>query len=237
MPVNMMTDKVYRIDYDAWGREINEIRIFNNPAIQKIYTDKWMQILKELDKQVCKDYYDLNIRTAMLKEKAEAPENFQLPIYYETNNMYIQFRVSRILQLMKASGFSINDAINIDIKEFTDMHTDIKWTQTVDKVKIKTQPIIMAPLALDKYYKWIVIDGNHRITDAVAKGIKEIKAFCLDANSLVQENMFCTSFDKYLYIFQNESVALATLIQKEGYSEEEAFKLTYFYSGEVQWYS
>ena len=172
----------------------------------------------------------------MLKEKMEAPENFQIPVNYETNTMFIHFRVSRIIQMIEQSGASLDNAINIDIKEFTDKNMRINWTPTTDIVKIKKQPIIIAPLTVDKFYQWLVIDGNHRITHAIAEREKSVKAFSLDPNALVEGNLFSTGFDKFLYIFQNEMIALASYIHRDGYSDEEAIKLAYFCSGKVQCY-
>lgn len=68
------------------------------------------------------------------------------------------------------------------------------------------------------------------------KGKKSVKAFSLDPNALVEGNLFSTGFDKFLYIFQNEMIALASYIHRDGYSDEEAIKLAYFCSGKVQCY-
>lgn len=234
-----MTDKIYKIDYSAWSKEINAnaMPIFNTLDIQKRYVNEWMKILDKQDMLACKDYSDPKMKAQMQKEKIEAPENFQLPINYKSNCMYIHFRVSRIIQMMQLSGITSDDASNTDITEFTDVNRNINWTVTSDNVEIKQQPVIMVPLVLDKYYKWVIIDGNHRITDAIKKKKETIKTICINSNSLVKSNMFCTGFDKCLYIFQNEMVALATLIQKDGYSEEAALKSSYFYSGKVLCYT
>lgn len=79
--------------------------------------------------------------------------------------------------MIEQSGASLDNAINIDIKEFTDKNMRINWTPTTDIVKIKTQPIIIAPLTVDKFYQWLVIDGNHRITHAIAEREKVLKRF------------------------------------------------------------
>lgn len=210
--------------------------IFDSGEVQEIYLDKWMEILKAQDGFACRDYNNPKMKMLMLKEKMEAPENFQIPVNYETNTMFIHFRVSRIIQMIEQSGASLDNAINIDIKEFTDKNMGINWTPTTDIVKIKTQPIIIAPLTVDKFYQWLVIDGNHRITHAIAEREKSVKAFSLDPNALVEGNLFSTGFDKFLYIFQNEMIALASYIHRDGYSDEEAIKLAYFCSGKVQCY-
>lgn len=236
MPVDFMSDKIYKVDYTAWKRELSQMPIFDSGEVQKIYLDKWMEILKAQDGFACRDYNNPKMKMLMLKEKMEAPENFQIPVNYETNTMFIHFRVSRIIQMIEQSGVSLDNAINIDIKEFTDKNMRINWTPTNDIVKIKTQPIIIAPLTVDKFYQWLVIDGNHRITHAIAEREKSVKAFSLDPNALVEGNLFSTGFDKFLYIFQNEMIALASYIHRDGYSDEEAIKLAYFCSGKVQCY-
>ena len=236
MPVDFMTDKIYKVDYTAWKRELSQRPIFDSGEVQKIYLDKWMEILKAQDGFACRDYNNPKMKMLMLKEKMEAPENFQIPVNYETNTMFIHFRVSRIIQMIEQSGVSLDNAINIDIKEFTDKNMRINWTPTTDIVKIKTQPIIIAPLTVGKFYQWLVIDGNHRITHAIAEKEKSVKAFSLDPNALVEGNLFSTGFDKFLYIFQNEMIALASYIHRDGYSDEEAIKLAYFCSGKVQCY-
>lgn len=236
MPVDFMSDKIYKVDYTAWKRELSQMPIFDSGEVQKIYLDKWMEILKAQDGFACRDYNNPKMKMLMLKEKMEAPENFQIPVNYETNTMFIHFRVSRIIQMIEQSGASLDNAINIDIKEFTDKNMRINWTPTTDIVKIKTQPIIITPLTVDKFYQWLVIDGNHRITHAIAEREKSVKAFSLDPNALVEGNLFSTGFDKFLYIFQNEMIALASYIHRDGYSDEEAIKLAYFCSGKVQCY-
>lgn len=236
MPVDFMSDKIYKVDYTAWKRELSQMPIFDSGEVQKIYLDKWMEILKAQDGFACRDYNNPKMKMLMLKEKMEAPENFQIPVNYETNTMFIHFRVSRIIQMIEQSGASLDNAINIDIKEFTDKNMRINWTPTTDIVKIKTQPIIIVPLTVDKFYQWLVIDGNHRITHAIAEREKSVKAFSLDPNALVEGNLFSTGFDKFLYIFQNEMIALASYIHRDGYSDEEAIKLAYFCSGKVQCY-
>ncbi len=236
MPVDFMSDKIYKVDYTAWKRELSQMPIFDSGEVQKIYLDKWMEMLKAQDGFACRDYNNPKMKMLMLKEKMEAPENFQIPVNYETNTMFIHFRVSRIIQMIEQSGVSLDNAINIDIKEFTDKNMRINWTPTTDIVKIKTQPIIIVPLTVDKFYQWLVIDGNHRITHAIAEREKSVKAFSLDPNALVEGNLFSTGFDKFLYIFQNEMIALASYIHRDGYSDEEAIKLAYFCSGKVQCY-
>lgn len=77
----------------------------------------------------------------------------------------------------------------------------------------------------------LVVNRNHTITNAIKKGKKTIKSYLLDTNYIVKGNLFCSDFDKILYVFQNEVVAIATWIQRDGMSDEEAIKNSYFVSG------
>ena len=234
MPVDFMLDKIYNVDYMTWEEELLQMEVFNSRDIQKIYLDKWMEILKAQDDSVCKEYNNPKMKILLLKEKTEAPESFQIPIEYKSNSMFIHFRVSRLIQSIEQSNISSDSAIDVRIEEFTNVNRRINWTATTDKVKIKIQPIIIVPLTVGAFYQWLVVDGNHRITYAIENKKKSVKAFSLDPNALVEANMFSSGFDKFLYIFQNEMIALASYIHREGYSDEEAFKLGFLCSGKVQ---
>ena len=236
MPVDFMLDKIYNVDYMTWEEELLQMEVFNSRDIQKIYLDKWMEILKAQDDSVCKEYNNPKMKILLLKEKTEAPESFQIPIEYKSNSMFIHFRVSRLIQSIEQANISSDSASDIGIEEFTKVNRRINWTATTDKVKIKIQPIIIVPLTVGVFYQWLVVDGNHRITYAIENKKKSVKAFSLDPNALVEANMFSSGFDKFLYIFQNEMIALASYIHREGYSDEEAFKLGFLCSGKVQCY-
>ena len=98
MPVDFMLDKIYNVDYMTWEEELLQMEVFNSRDIQKIYLDKWMEILKAQDDSVCKEYNNPKMKILLLKEKTEAPESFQIPIEYKSNSMFIHFRVSRLIQ-------------------------------------------------------------------------------------------------------------------------------------------
>lgn len=236
MPVDFISGEIYKVDYVAWKKELSQMPIFHSGDIQKIYLDKWIEFLMTEDDFACKNYNDPKNKMLMLKERMEAPENFQIPINYDTNSMYIHFRVSRIIQILEKSGFFLDNATDVNIKEFTDKNTRINWTQTTDIVEIKKQPIIIVPLTIDKFYQWLVIDGNHRITHAIAKRKISVKAFFLNPDFLLKENLFSTGFDKFLYVFQNEIIALASYIHRDDYSDKEAMQLAYFNSGKLPLY-
>lgn len=77
MPVDYMSDKIYKIDYVAWKRELSQMPIFNSIKIQKSYLDKWIKILKTQDGLACKDYKEPRSKMLMPKERMEASEIFR----------------------------------------------------------------------------------------------------------------------------------------------------------------
>lgn len=228
MPINMRTNKLYTINYDNWAKELYKITIFKDKNIQKRYVDTWIQKFRELDEN-SSNLLNLESINLILKEKDEDTEIFQLPIWYGSNCIYIHFPVSRIIKEIEDSEIYANDLCDININELKDKRRNIHWTQTEDQVDIKSQPILMAKMPIGEYYKWLVIDGNHRITDAISKGKKNIKAILINPYWMVENNLFCNIFDKYLYIFQNEFEALAMCINNDGYSDEKALELSYLY--------
>lgn len=207
MPLDMMLNKIYQINYTTLYREINSLQIFNDSQIQSLYLNKWIEVLKQAENMSINDFNDSSKRKLMLKENMEAPEKFQLPVIYKSNTIYIHFRVSRILELIKISGVTESEAREVPLEDFIKDNSYINWTKTNDKVEIKEEPIIMVPFAIGKYHKILVIDGNHRITDCINSREKYIKSYEIDGDWLVQANLFTTSFDKMMYIFQNEMVA------------------------------
>lgn len=232
MPVNNMTNEVYEVNYEALYKEFMELKIYRDKRIHTSYVDKWIEILRKADAISCKDFLNPKNQKLMQKEDFEAPEKFQTTLNYKSNQLFINFRVSRICQALELLDSDEKRVQDIDIKDFIDKKL-INWTSVRGITRVKSKPIIIVPFTIDKTYKMLVIDGNHRIENAIKTGQKTIKSYLLDANWLVQSNLFCTQFDKMLYIFQNEVVAMGAYILRDGLSDEDAFKRSYFLSRNV----
>lgn len=230
MPINMMTGEKYNIDYEKMRIELMEMSIFHNKQIQKLYVDKWITELMEADKTSTNMYFDPANKVNIVQEKLEAPETFHTLVKYKNNNMYIHFRVSRINQLIKMQGLTESDAQEIGIEEFEQR---INWTET-DKLVERGDPIIIVPFTIGRYLKELVVDGNHRVTTAIKNKKKSIKAFPVSAQWLVDNNLFSTSFDKLLYIFQNEVVWIGSFYNQMVADERILIAHSYFSSGEVK---
>lgn len=184
------------------------MKIFHDKELQQMYVDKWVAELMEADKNSVISYTDPNNQSMIMKEKLEAPETFQSIIKMQENERYIHFRVSRIIQMLKNSGITEEDAIDISIDEFIE-NKIINWTET-DCLVDREDPIIIFPFTIGKIYKELVVDGNHRVTTAIQKKKKTIKAIIIEPNAAVSNHMLSSSFDEQLYVFQNEVVWMGT---------------------------
>ncbi len=191
MPINMLTEQKYEIDYVKLHEEMMELPIFSNKGIQSMYIDNWVNSLRQADENSVESYFDPNNRVLAAKEKKEAPETFQTVVNLKTAEAYIHFRVSRIIQILEMNGVDASQAISIDIDEFKEKKR-INWTETKDE-GTKNEPIIIVPFTIGKTFKELVIDGNHRITKAIRDNQKDIKAFFVAPEALVDNHLLSVS--------------------------------------------
>lgn len=231
MPINMMTGKPYGINYPNMRKELMEMKIFHDKELQQMYVDKWVAELMEADKNSVASYTDPNNQSMIMMEKMEAPETFQTIVNMQENELLIHFRVSRIIQMLQMSGITEADAIEISIDEFIDKKV-INWTST-DSIVDREDPIIIFPFTIGKTYKELVVDGNHRVTTAIQKKKKMIKAIIVDPDAAVLNHMLSSSFDELLYVFQNEVVWMGSHYNENIEDEKMLIMQSFFMCGNV----
>lgn len=227
MPIDFERKCEYRVDYAEMYKEVNRQSFLDDKEMQKKYLEVWFKVLKDADKKITEQFRRPDIKAMFMKEMVEAPEIFQLPIFYSNATLYIHFRVTRYLQGLKKCNINRDKAQKIEISYFTKENSNIDWTKTSDRVDIKDEPILMVPFYAGKYHKFLVIDGNHRITDAVKKGKKEVEAYCIGEDFLVDNNFFSSEYDKLLYIFQNEIVTMGTYTIRDHISARNLMEQSY----------
>ena len=176
-------------------------------------------------------YTDPNNQSMIMMEKMEAPETFQTIVNMQENELLIHFRVSRIIQMLQMSGITEADAIEISIDEFIDKKV-INWTST-DSIVDREDPIIIFPFTIGKTYKELVVDGNHRVTTAIQKKKKMIKAIIVDPDAAVLNHMLSSSFDELLYVFQNEVVWMGSHYNENIEDEKMLIMQSFFMCGNV----
>lgn len=226
MPINYLTNEHYVIDYEGLYHELMERCFLKNVRLQSDYLKLWLSELKRNDEIEVEQFKDKDFRKRMLKENSEAPEKYMMEIKYKVGTINIFFRVSRLLEAM--GDVPENMVQYIDSNEFTKDNRCIKWDRAKVMGAVKTSPIILAPMTIDEYVKFIVIDGNHRLTSWIDNKKENIPCCIMDGQALIDNNMFCSSFSKLMYIFQNEIVALATYAMRDNINEVVLMNRSYF---------
>ena len=226
MPINYMTHEPYVVDYEGLYLELMDNSFLKNARLQSDYFKCWLSELKKNDKIEVEQFKDKNFREMMLKENNEAPEKYMLEINYKVGTINIFFRISRLIQAMGDVPESVTQYI--ELNEFIRDNGCIKWDRIKTMGEIKESPIILAPLTIDKYVRYVVIDGNHRLTSWIDSKRKKIPCYIMDGQALVDNNMFSSSFSKLMYIFQNEVVALATYVKRDNINEITVLNKSYF---------
>jgi len=231
MPANFMNMRIYKLDYGKLFKILRVFPILNKQALLDVYLKNWLEVLQSHDKMIADQFQDPHFLALYAEEVKLAPENFQIPLSFEDIKVFIHFRVSRIIEALKQANMDPESAAQIGIHEFLRSDSQINWTPPDRPAHIKKEPILMVPLTVGQYHQWLVIDGNHRIADKIAKKQQTVAAYTLSAESLVESNLFCSTFDKMLYIFQNETTAFGRLTLRDKRDAKSLIAKSYLNTG------
>lgn len=231
MPINFFANEKYVIDYEGLYQELMEKIIFKDSRLQSDYLKLWLSVLKKNDEIEVEQFEDREFRKLMLKEHSEAPEIYEMEIKYNVGTINIYFRISRLIE--EIENVPANMVQYIDLNEFTRDNSCVKWDKTKVVGNIKTTPIILAPMTIGRYVKYIVIDGNHRLTAWIDNKRENIPCCIINEQSLIDNNFLCSSFSKLMYIFQNEVVALATYTMRDRINESVLMNRSYLKTGKI----
>ncbi|MBF0779369.1 hypothetical protein [Streptococcus cuniculi] len=192
---------IYSIDYKHLIRKLSEIDIFQDKGIQKYYLEQWMAVLKHAEKNDLKDcypYYSLH---------GINNQYFTYQLFLGGQECFLHFNISRIINSPKLTNIPSE---NISIEEFSNPHSDILWKKPMDGKKSLSfgKPILIIPLSIGTY-NHIVIDGNHRIQEALDQSDDTISFKYINTLTLLEFDTFFTSFDQLFYTFLCELTLMA----------------------------
>lgn len=205
MPFNFQQRKHYSIDYVSLFNELNSNKILNDEYIQCEYLKQWIKVLKDADRFIAEELKTKwGIKNLNLFLESE-PEIFERTMTHKCGNIYIQFNASVANKI--TSDFEKHKKIQtIDLQDFTKENSKVDWTpvkEDVNSYYAATSPIIMVPFLSGKY-RWIVIDGNHRLTYKMKNNISQVDAILISEQSVIEKSVFPSGFDKFYYIMHNE---------------------------------
>jgi len=193
---------VYTINYKQLMNNLCQIKLFKDHAIQKIYFEQWEIVLKQAEKEDLKDYYPY-YRLHGLND-----QYFAYQFFLGEQECFLHFNVSKLMSSPILTSISSE---NIPVKKFSDPYSDIFWKKPADGKHSQTpeKPIIIIPLYIGTYHH-MVIDGNHRIQEALEKSADTILCQYIDILPLLASETFLTRFDHLFYGFLCE-LTLMTL--------------------------
>lgn len=205
MPFDFMKHKNYTIDYNRIFDEIMEQKILSDRDFQVQYLNQWINVLKYHDDILVKQFSNQQaIKEFIVKVQSE-PEIFQLPIHWKYDTVFLHFRVSIVNEISK--GY-YSQSEEIPVEEFQGATQCIYWTKVEEDVESyagNNQPIIAVPY-FNGMNNLLIIDGNHRLTYAVKHNLPSVRTLIISEQSVIEQQIFSSSFDKMLYIFNNELV-------------------------------
>jgi len=201
MPFDFLNYRHYSINYSNLFNELNSQKFLSDENIQIQYLEKWMEALEYHD-DIIKN--ELKTQESILKLRLKLqsePEIFQLPVNHKNMDVLLHFRASI------ANGiFPKSEGQFIPLDEFVRKKSQFKWTPVetnVDAYSNSKEPIIVVPF-LNNQYKYLVIDGNHRLTYKTKNNIDDIHALGISEQTVIEFSLFSSTFDKFYYIMFNE---------------------------------
>lgn len=225
MPVDITLLKSYSINYPELFKFIHQQKIFNDPTFQKEYIEAWIDELKFADKQTL-DIFDPSFDMIKFLQNLEKEgECFQQEINYSFSNVLIQYRILRLIELIKQTDYTNHISFG-SYRDFSSK-SRVHWTPVDSNTNIKsTFPILVVEFLSNKADS-LVIDGNHRLTHYVKAKSTKIPILNINPQTLIEYDLFSTSFDKLYYIFHNELVKLANFRHFDNLNDMQLFSLSY----------
>ncbi|HCL4480046.1 TPA: hypothetical protein N2D99_002113 [Clostridium botulinum] len=203
MPFNFCNCKYYSINYSSLFNELNSKKILSDKNLQTEFLKLWMRYLKNADDKVSNE---LRTQESISKLKLllqSEPEIFQIPMYHQSNEVFIHFRVSKINELISKNQISGGF---IPLSEFIKKDSRIKWAPIESDIFSNLnskKPIIIVPF-LSGQYSSLVIDGNHRLTSKTKHNINDVNGLLIPEETLIKQSLLTSGFDELYYIMNNE---------------------------------
>ena len=203
MPIDFSTMLPYSIDYTDLMKDFESFPMFDNLNLQKNYLNRWKTKLKDADSKIFKTLKKTNqvddIQNAIITEE----ESFQQVTIFGKNTLIINFIVAPLVEMAKHNK---QDALDIPLTYFEKSKNFVTWTpiSQIDNRKPKDLPILLAHFYNARAFSYLLIDGNHRLSQAVQNHSQTIKSLIINPEYMLNNNFFGSEFDKLLFIFQNE---------------------------------
>jgi hypothetical protein len=208
MPFDFKKFQHYSINYSELFAQLNSKKILNDSNIQANYLLLWLKYLSSYDQNNTNKLNDQRSIIEMQLKLQSEREIFQCEINYTGMKILLHFRISIANEILLP--FKSQSQL-IPVDEFISDDSEFKWTPVdtnVDSYLYTDDPIIIVPF-LNGTYNYLVIDGNHRLTSKIKHNKENINAIVISEQTVIEQSLFSSGFDKYYYIMNNELERMA----------------------------
>lgn len=213
MPFDFLKLQPYSINYEILFNELKSAPILSSQNLKEQYLDIWKEALIESDK-IVEEAFNTPVKVRKLQNRVlnkNETEIFQDTFYFGASHVkvYFHYRVSAIVNCLMNINYNLQIE-KLPLEEFSKPNSSIQWSEVpIDQsLGFNDSPIILAPF-YNHPYRYVVIDGNHRLSHAKKLKKHSIDCIFLAEQTLIENNFFTTIFDKLIYIFYNELNHLA----------------------------
>ena len=222
MPFDFLNQTLYSINYEEVLIKSIDIFPVKDKNSKYHYFKNWINLLKTWDDQ-CQNYVLNNDITVMRGILDSQIFQFKIPMYDNTNNTAgFHFNIDTVISKLK-SVLSQKDleGLSIPIDKFTEDESRIKWDKVSSTIlRNNSLPLIIVPFLFGQF-DYLLIDGNHRLTNAIKNKEKQIDAIFISNIVLQDPQIFMSRFDQLFYFFNYEIVDFANKIYFDNLSFEQ----------------
>ncbi len=233
MPFDFIALQHYSISYTDLFNEINSHKILDDSNIQTEYLLLWMNKLYDLDKFITGQLSTEKSIKEMQMKLGPQREIFQSEINFNCARILLHFRVSFANQIIAPYK---SQSQHIPVEEFLKKDSEFKWTPVdtnISSYSSATDPIIIVPF-LNKQHKYLIIDGNHRLTYKTQNNTGNVEAIIISEQTVLDFSLFSSGFDKYYYIMNNEIDRMAYQTKHSGAKAYDLVQKSYLKEGILQ---
>ncbi|WP_432355333.1 hypothetical protein [Sporosarcina sp. A2] len=203
--------------------------IFDDKNLQQYYINNWLNVLKEHDGILLNSFNTTqkinNFKINILASETDN-EVFQQQMIFGDSSVFIHFRISPILFTFKKITIPDKDIKAIPLNDLINSESQFLWHDVGnDNNRPIKDPILIVPF-LNGQYKYLVIDGNKRISSAMRQKADSINGIFLAEEYITEAKYFSSSFDKLFYIFNNELIHIGNQKHYTNMTDEELINLS-----------